>query len=323
MDSQVENPSVTKIQELIYELTAGDAMAKNIITVGPLTTMDEVKTLFIEKRITGMPVVENGILIGIISLSDFIKWLADGSIEKYVADRMTKNVISVSANEPLVNVAAALAKYGFGRLPVLDRATEKVVGIVTKADIIQTLLRTLETDYRDDELRHYQTNRLFDELIADEMELKFGYTIAGSSIERGGVVASAIKKTLKRLGIHPAIIRRISISAYEAEMNVIIYAGSGHMLMTVDPNKIVIAIDDSGPGIPDVEQAMHPGFSTAPEWVRELGFGAGMGLANIKSCSDSMELESEVGRGTKLLARFALDEGAKTTSIGEKDETQA
>jgi len=299
---------VTKIQELIYEVDAGTAMARNIITVEPSTSMREVQVILRDKHITGMPVVENGNLKGVISLEDFIKWLANGNFEDTVGDRMTQNVITVYEDEPLVQIASILEKYGFGRLPVIERKEDRLVGIITKADIINTLLRALESDYEEEEIRQHQTRHLFDELLADKMELKFEYRIAGSSVERGGVVASAVKKTLKALGIHPQVARRVSIATYEAEMNVIIYAQSGEVVMTIDPSLIVVNFEDVGPGIPDVEQAMQPGYSTAPEWVRELGFGAGMGLANIKACSQELLIDSEVGRGTKLVARFSMEE---------------
>ena len=91
-------------------------------------------------------------------------------------------------------------------------------------------------------------------------------------------------------------------------MNVIIYAASGKVTVTVDPSSILLEVSDSGPGIPDVEEARKPGFSTAPEWVRALGFGAGMGLANIESCAERFEITSTVGRGTNLTATFSMEE---------------
>ncbi len=97
------------------------------------------------------------------------------------------------------------------------------------------------------------------------------------------------------------VIRRVAISAYEAEMNLIIHADDGGELAAeLQPEVIRVTTIDDGPGIPNVDQAMSPGFSTAPNWIRELGFGAGMGLMNIKRCCDSMKLESTVGEGTRL-----------------------
>jgi anti-sigma regulatory factor (Ser/Thr protein kinase) len=126
--------------------------------------------------------------------------------------------------------------------------------------------------------------------------------VKGQDFSSAGGSASGLKKTLSRLGIHPQIVRRAAILTYEAEMNMVIYANRGHILVQVQPEFIKIEARDFGPGIPDIEQAMQPGFSTAPSWVRELGFGAGMGLPNIKHCSDRMTLKSQIGKGTTLKA---------------------
>ncbi|TFH05116.1 MAG: anti-sigma regulatory factor [Spirochaetales bacterium] len=136
--------------------------------------------------------------------------------------------------------------------------------------------------------------------------MTFVYEIKGKSIADGGEVASALKKTLKHLGIHPTVVRRTAIATYEAEMNVIIYAGSGKVHVAIDAAHIHLTVEDSGPGIADVEQALSPGFSTASEWVRELGFGAGMGLPNIKNSAESLEIDSAPGEGTRLMATFDM-----------------
>jgi len=105
---------------------------------------------------------------------------------------------------------------------------------------------------------------------------------------------------LKRLGVDPAVCRKAAIASYEAEMNLIFYTEGGDIIVIVQPDSIRIEIHDNGPGIPNVEEALKPGFSTAPDWVRELGFGAGMGLNNIQKCADKMSIESTVGKGTDI-----------------------
>jgi anti-sigma regulatory factor (Ser/Thr protein kinase) len=112
---------------------------------------------------------------------------------------------------------------------------------------------------------------------------------------------------LSRLGIHPQVIRRVAVATYEAEINIVVYSNGGEIVAEVRPDRIKIEAMDKGPGIPDIELAMTPGYSTAPEWVREMGFGAGMGLPNIKACSDKMELKSTVGVGTYLTIYIYLD----------------
>lgn len=95
-------------------------------------------------------------------------------------------------------------------------------------------------------------------------------------------------------------------------MNLIIYTDGGNIRVRVEPNEIFVVVKDSGPGIPDIEKVLQPGYSTAPEWVRELGFGAGMGLCNIKKCATKMDLRSTVGRGTQLNIRISIEDGAKS-----------
>jgi anti-sigma regulatory factor (Ser/Thr protein kinase)/predicted transcriptional regulator len=269
--------------------------------------MAEVREVLRSKKISGMPVARDGRVVGVISIEDFIKWLADDGCNCSVSDKMSTKVVSVYVDEPLVHVVSKLESHGYGRLPVLDRKTGKLAGIITKGDIIEKLLHKIEVDYQEEEIRHYRASHFFEDIIADSTRLSFLYEIHGKSIAEGGVVASSLKKTLKRLGIHPEVVRRAAIALYEAEMNVIIYARDGRVAVTVDPRRIYVEIEDEGPGIPDIEQAMQPGYSTAPEWVRELGFGAGMGLQNIKKSAGEMEISSSVGEGTLLKLSFAME----------------
>jgi len=130
------------------------------------------------------------------------------------------------------------------------------------------------------------------------------YRISGGNYANAGVASSDLKAVLKRIGVEPAAIRRTIIAAYEAETNVVIHAAHGEMRVTIGPGQIDVEVDDEGPGIPDIAQAMKEGFSTAPAAARELGFGAGMGLPNIRKSSDRFVLESTVGQGTRL--RFTV-----------------
>lgn len=135
------------------------------------------------------------------------------------------------------------------------------------------------------------------------LEFKIGekdFFIAGES-------ASRVKKTLQQLGMKQDIIKRIAIIIYEAAMNVAIHANQGLLKVAIDPEVISIITEDEGAGIPDIDLAMKEGYSTASYEVRELGFGAGMGLPNIKQCSDELYLESKVGVGTVLKAKVYLN----------------
>ncbi|MBI4843426.1 MAG: ATP-binding protein [Nitrospirae bacterium] len=124
--------------------------------------------------------------------------------------------------------------------------------------------------------------------------------IIGGDFSRAGEASMRLKKELTGLGIHEDIINRAGTAAFEAEMNVIIHAAAGWMRYTVTPEKLRIIVEDMGPGIQDIALAMKDGYSTAPEWVKQMGWGAGMGLPNIKKNSDEFNIDTVVGEGTSL-----------------------
>ena len=290
---------ITKLQELTYELIIGQAMTEEIVTVSPGDTMAEFREIMRANRISGAPVMENGEMVGIVSIEDLINSLAAGELDVTVGTKMCQRVETLYADEPLVYAVDKFARFKFGRLPVLDRDGH-LVGIITQGDIMHALLRKLEVDYRAEEIHRYRASHIFEDIVADDTALVFGYRIIGRDFDRAGEASSSLKTTLTRLGFKPRIIRRVAVATYEAEMNVVIYTDGGEIVAQVRPNRIRIEVLDNGPGIPDIDLAMQPGYSTASDKIRELGFGAGMGLPNIKSCSDKMKLESTVGVGTRL-----------------------
>ena len=144
------------------------------------------------------------------------------------------------------------------------------------------------------------------EVIKLSNALKLHFDIDGDDFTPAGEASTAIKMKLKKLGVSPDVIRKTSIAMYEAEINTVIHGGGGMADVSIDGEKIVAVFSDTGKGIPDVEMAMREGFSTAPDEVRNLGFGAGMGLPNIKKYSDDLKIESEVGKGTTLTITINL-----------------
>lgn len=134
--------------------------------------------------------------------------------------------------------------------------------------------------------------------MATSYDFSHAFDIKGGDFGRAGSVSLEIREILRELGIDPAIIRRAAIASYEAEMNVVMYAARGEMVLELDPETIRIELEDEGPGIQDIEMAMREGYSTATDQMREMGFGAGMGLPNIKKNADRFELSSRVGKGT-------------------------
>ena len=134
-------------------------------------------------------------------------------------------------------------------------------------------------------------------------ELIFRYDVDGNDFTSAGQASVMVKKNLRQLGISPEIIRRISIAMYEGEINMVIHAGGGVAEVRVNEDCIEIILEDHGPGIKDINQAMQEGFSTAPDEIRSLGFGAGMGLPNMKRHTDDILIESTVGVGTRIVMK--------------------
>lgn len=134
--------------------------------------------------------------------------------------------------------------------------------------------------------------------MADSVRLE--YEIDGDNFTSAGEASVRVKKSLRQLGFDPEIIRKVSVAMYEGEINMVIHAQGGKATVDVFDDRIVIVLADRGPGIPDIELAMQAGYSTAPDNIRSLGFGAGMGLPNMKKYTDDMKIESEVGVGTTI-----------------------
>jgi len=134
----------------------------------------------------------------------------------------------------------------------------------------------------------------------------YHFAVSGDDFSRAGNASSEMKKILQRLGIPPETIKRTAVAMYEAEINMVVHAGGGVADIEIDPGQITIVMSDHGPGIADLELAMQDGYSTAPEAIRELGFGAGMGLTNMKRNSDEMVIDTAVGKGTTVTMKILI-----------------
>lgn len=137
--------------------------------------------------------------------------------------------------------------------------------------------------------------------------MKLRYDVIANQFVLAGEASSNLKKVLKQLGLPSDIIRKIAIAMYEAEINMVIHANGGIIDVDISPEKVYLALKDTGPGIPDIDRAMQEGYSTATAEVRDLGFGAGMGLPNIKKNSDFLKISSEVGVGTTVEIEVKLE----------------
>lgn len=132
------------------------------------------------------------------------------------------------------------------------------------------------------------------------------YQVVGNDFVRAGEASASVKRILKQLGIEAAIIRKVAIAMYEAEMNMVLHASGGRIQVELTAERIEIVLADQGPGIEDVTLAMKEGYSTASHKIRELGFGAGMGLPNMKRYSDELQIETTLGKGTTVRLKFNL-----------------
>ena len=137
-------------------------------------------------------------------------------------------------------------------------------------------------------------------------QIKLEFKIEEEDFFVAGASASNVKKTLQQLGLNQEVVKKVAIIIYEAVMNVAIHANHGILRVLIDPVNVTVETEDEGAGIPDIKQAMQEGYSTASDEAREMGFGAGMGLANIKQCSEELNIQSKVGVGTTLTAKVLL-----------------
>jgi len=319
-DQDAEN--ITRVEELAYELKVEAVMTKDPSTVTPETSMLETLNLFRQIRISGAPVVNNHELLGIISIEDLIRSLQENDLSSPVSKYMSSTILTIHGSDPVIEALKLFVNSHKGRLPVLDQENQ-LIGIITKGDITSGILKALQKDYHAEEIKRYRASHLFEDINSDRSSLILRYNIKQGDFIHGGSASSAIKSALLRLGATPQMARRTGIAVYEAEMNLIIHTTNGGVIrVEIEPHQISINISDDGPGIEDIELAMRPGYSTASETVRELGFGAGMGLVNIKRCVDSMRLESVFGKGTNLrLKIFLQSEETVGEASGSNKET--
>jgi CBS domain-containing protein/anti-sigma regulatory factor (Ser/Thr protein kinase) len=316
---------ITRVEELAYDLKVRDVMSSEIHTVTPKMTMADLLEILRQARISGTPVVDNGKMVGIVSLEDLIRSLRVSDLDAAVEKYMTSEVIAARSYDPIVEAIEMITSHHVGRLPVVDEHGD-LVGIITKGDITRGVLIALQNDYKEEEVRRYRASHLFEDIISDRTSLILRYRINPRNFVLGGNASSNIKRALLRLGANPQLARRCGIAIYEAEMNLIIHTNDGGMIrIEIEPHRILMQAIDNGPGIEDIELAMQVGYSTANEEIRELGFGAGMGLINIQRCVDKMTIESTPGKGTKLDMKIYLQPSESFRELsnnGEEKESQ-
>jgi len=293
--------SPTVILDLIYRLKVKDVMSTYIDTVTKETSLREIQKIMREKKITGVPVTQGKRIIGIVSMDDIIQALDKGYIEDPCLDHMSRNLIILEDNMPISFAISYFDRFSFHRFPVLNKEKE-LIGMITSRDITSRLL--VEINREVENLEKQQNNNRPTDPDAIDGELH-SYTIIRLDFENAGYASTQIKKKLKKAGVATPIIRRAAIASYELEMNIVVHSNGGELLANYTPEKLTIMAIDRGPGIKDLNKALTPGFSTANDWIRSLGFGAGMGLPNVKNVSDDFAIESGQ-KGTKVTCSINL-----------------
>jgi len=289
--STVDSPSV--VLELIHQLKIKDVMTTSLLVGYKTQTMRQIQAMMRENRVAGIPIVEDSKLVGLVSTEDIINALDRGYIDAPVEEKMVKDIIHLQDDMPLSFAITYLNKYRFGRFPVLNKDHD-LVGILTSMDVIRNLLIEMNR-----EVQRLEKLQKTDESIHSafsEME----FSTAHFNFELAGRASTEIKKALKQRNYNPKLIRRVAIACYELEINQVVHSNGGVMRCSILPDKVIITAADNGPGIADVSQALKEGYSTANEYVRSLGFGAGMGLANTKRVSDEFSINSTPGSGTTV-----------------------
>ncbi|MFP4417119.1 MAG: CBS domain-containing protein [Chitinispirillaceae bacterium] len=294
------------VLELIYKLKIKDVMTTEVVTACRDDSMRKVQQLMKDNLISGIPIVEKGRLFGIVSVDDIIVALDKGHIADRLDKHMTRNVIVLEDDMPLSFGINYLEKYKYGRFPVLNK-NGFLVGIVTSRDIIASLLFEMNREVGVLESKQASSSEVAIDHIYKE------YQIQKLDFENAGKASNEIKKILKSRHVDPKTLRRVAVASYELEINQVVHSEGGKIMCTISPQQVKIVAKDSGPGIKNVEQALQEGYSTANEWIKSLGFGAGLGLPNTRRVSDEFDIRSEVNLGTIVTSKIFLPHTKETT----------
>ncbi len=300
-----ENQAPLVVLEFIQGHKVSEIMSEDPMVVTPDIKMREVKKLMKEERISGIPVVNKKRLIGIISVEDLLNALEQGLMDDSVENHMSKNPVVLEEQMPISFAIDYFDNYSYNRFPVLNEKQE-LVGIITSRDIIMHML----------EVMNKEISRL-EELAKDGEHNEIGniirrYAIVQNDFKNAGKASSDIKSILLDHGVARKSIRAVATAVYELEINQVVHSLGGEILCRISNKAVEILARDKGPGIEDVDKALEEGFSTATGWIRSMGFGAGMGLPNVKRISDSFSItSSKDGTEIKVIVKLPDDTAEK------------
>lgn len=294
--------------EMIQRLKVRDVMTSKLVTVERASTLRQVQSLMKAKRISGVPVEEGGRFLGLVTINDILRALEGGYIDETCQKHMSTKLVVLEDDMPLSFALRYFENYHYGRFPVINRE-QKLVGIICQRDINRALLLELANELNRIEsewVLSKATDQPFNLYVLRE------FPVSKYDFENAGKAANTVKQILKEKNFPPKVIRRIAVAAYELEINLCVHSDGGSLSWQLSNGRAEIIATDSGPGIPDLEWACKDGNSTANEWIRSFGFGAGMGLVNVKRVADEFEIESTIGVGTRVKAVIYIDSKLKT-----------
>ena len=298
------NDSHEVILESIYTVRVKEAMNPNPMRVAPDDTMRTAKNIMKENGLTGLPVVDGNRLAGILSLYDIMACYDNGNLDEQVNKYMSRDVILLEEDMPISFAINYFNKFKFRRFPVINKNKE-LTGMITARDLTAAMLNNINKQLQKYDKLNMRLSDPDPSDIRPDTVIYRQFIVHTYDFENAGKVTSEIKKILKERGIKQSIIRRVSIAAYELEINLVVHSDGGVLIFQLLPDAIMIKTQDKGPGIPDLEKALTDGFSTASEWIRSQGFGAGMGLPNVKRVSNDFQIASDV-TGTEVKIKINL-----------------
>ena len=302
-----ENQTPLIVLELIQGHKIREIMSTDIISISGDMTMRDVKKLMKEKSISGVPVIDKKRLIGIISVEDLLNALEDGRMDDQVKKHMSRNPVILEEQMPVSFAIDYFENYSFNRFPVLNERKE-LVGMITSRDIILHMISVMNQEIkRLEELASQGTHTEIGNIVRR-------YAVVQNDFKNAGKASSEIKTILREHGIDRRTIRSIATAVYELEINQVVHSLGGEVLCRISDDNVEILARDRGPGIKNIDLALSEGWSTATDWIRSMGFGAGMGLPNIKRVSDEFHIESS-DSGTEIRVIINLpDDNRNETS---------
>lgn len=311
MGNEKELRILERYKGFFKELKTENIMDKMLIVLKENDKIREAQRIMKNRQMSGVPIVgDDNKLVNILTMEDIINALEKGVIDEEISVLKRKEVITLKIDDDFEKIIEKITSYGYRGYPVVNHEN-RLIGMVSLQDLLFAVLSKLSVLYLHDERRREILDSPLSVFIKNSInknQPEFVYEINNSDVNNAGEGSALLKNFLLNKGFDKKIVRNASISVYEAEVNVVIHGGGvGKIIAITNSESIVVFVEDVGPGIEDIEIAMKPGFSTAPEYIRTLGFGAGMGLANIKRFADKLILTSEKERGVKLEMMFWLD----------------